>query len=122
LEEALAHFQYYGILIAQAMPRVIVSVRVKLQRTLNLKDGKTRRLLGVSEKRILDESWRNKQANGREALTQAIARLAYAKNWEGLLVPSAARKGGVNLIVFPANIQAPKSWLAIINREELPDR
>jgi RES domain-containing protein len=120
LEEALAHFQYYGISMAQAMPRVIVSVRVELQRTLNLRDGKTRRLLGVSEKRILDEPWRNKQDNGQEALTQAIARLAYNKNWEGMFVPSAARRGGVNLVVFPANLKPPKSWLDIINREDLP--
>jgi hypothetical protein len=35
-------------------------------------------------------------------------------------VPSAARNGGVNLILFPANLEAPKSWLRIVNKDELP--
>jgi hypothetical protein len=39
---------------------------------------------------------------------------------EALLVPSAARKGGSNLIVFPANLDPPNSWLRIANRDELP--
>jgi hypothetical protein len=29
---------------------------------------------------------------------------------------------GSNLILFPANLDPPKSWLRIINRQELPPR
>src|SRR5436853_7828651 len=65
----------------------------------------------VSERRLLDEPWRQEQESGREALTQAIGRLSFEGNWEGLLVPSAARKDGVNLIVFPANLDVPRSWV-----------
>jgi len=59
-------------------------------------------------------------------LTQAIGRLAWhddwgdGRRWEGLLVPSAADPGGVNLLVFPGNLQPPDSYLLIINPGQLP--
>ncbi len=118
--EALAYFRYYGLPVSKAMPRVIVALEAKLQRVLDLTDGSVRRVLGVSERRMLDEPWREEQKKGREALTQAIGRLAYEANLEALLVPSAARRGGENLIVFPANLDAPRSSLHIMNKEELP--
>jgi RES domain-containing protein len=118
--EAVQHFRYYGFPLSKAMPRVIVSLQAKLERALDLRDGDTRRVLGVSERRMLDEPWREKQKKGREALTQAIGRLAFEADIQGLLVPSAARRGGFNLILFPANLDPPKSWLRIINRGELP--
>ena len=121
LDEVLAHFRYYGIPIESAMPRVTVSVRVRLARVLDLTDGKTRSALRVSERRILDEPWREEQKAGREALTQALGRLGHELGWEALLVPSAARRGGVNLIIFPANLSRQSS-LEIINVGDLPRR
>ena len=91
-----------------------------MRRVLDLTDAGVRRLLGVSERRLLDEPWREMQKKGREALTQAVGRLAYEADWEGLLAPSAARKGGVNLVLFPANLKAPGSWLRIVNKADLP--
>jgi RES domain-containing protein len=120
--EALQHFHYYRLPISKAMPRVIVSLEAKLERVLDLRDGNTRRTLGVSERRMLDEPWRQEQKKGREALTQAIGRLAFAADIQGLLVPSAARKGGSNLSLFPANLDPPKSWLRILNRGDLPPK
>jgi RES domain-containing protein len=122
VDEALAHFVHYGLSVAKAMPRVIVALEARLRRVLDLTDGAVRHRLGVSEQRLLDEPWRDEQKIGREALTQAIGRLAFDADWEGLQVPSAARKGGVNLIIFPANLDAPGSWLTIINKAELPHR
>jgi RES domain-containing protein len=119
LAEVLAYFRYYHFPISTAMPRVIVSFEARLQRVLDLTDGTTRRLLGVSVRRLLDEPWRKLQEEGREALTQTIGRLAYNEGVEGLLVPSAARKEGMNLIIFPSHVEAQKSWLKIINKEEL---
>ena len=118
--EALQHFRYYGLPVSKAMPRVIVALETKLERVLDLRDGDVRRVLIVSEKRMLSEPWREEQKKGHEALTQAIGRLAYDLDVHALLVPSAARKGGSNLIVFPANLDPPKSWLRIVNRDELP--
>jgi RES domain-containing protein len=122
LAEALQHFRYYGFPLSRAMPRVIVSLEAKLERVLDLRDGDTRRTLGVSERRMLDEPWREEQKRGREALTQALGRLAFEADMQALLVASAARKGGSNLILFPANLDPPKAWLRIINRGELPPR
>jgi RES domain-containing protein len=121
LDEVLAHFRYYKIPVESAMPRVTVSVRVRLGRVLDLANGKTRSALRVSERRMLDEPWREEQKAGREALTQALGRLAYELGWEGLLVPSAARKEGMNLIVFPANLYQ-RGCLEIINVGDLPRR
>jgi RES domain-containing protein len=104
------------------MPRVIVALKAKLERVLDLRDGGVRRVLGVSEKRMLTEPWREEQKKGHEALTQALGRLAFDLDYQGLLVPSAARRGGSNLILFPANLNPPASWVRIVNRDELPRR
>jgi RES domain-containing protein len=120
LDEVLAHFRHYKLPVAKAMPRVIVSLEATLQRVLDLTDGSVRRVLGVSERRLLDEPWREMQKKGREAITQAVGRLAYDAGVEAILVPSAARRGGQNLVIFPANLDAPDSWLKIINRDDLP--
>jgi RES domain-containing protein len=121
LDEVFAHFRYYKIPVESAMPRVTVSVRVRLGRVLDLADGKTRSALRVSKRRMLDEPWREEQKAGREALTQALGRLSHELGWEGLLVPSAARKEGMNLIVFPANLYQ-RGCLEIINVGDLPRR
>jgi RES domain-containing protein len=120
--EALQHFRYYGLPVSKAMPRVIVALEVNLDRVLDLRDGAVRRALAVSEKRMLSEPWREEQKDGREALTQALGRLAYSLDIQALLVPSAARKRGSNLIVFPANLDRPSCWLRIVNRDELPGK
>jgi RES domain-containing protein len=77
MEEALAHHRYFGFPIEAALPKVIVSIRVSLQRILDLTGGPKRKLLGVSRERLLDEDWRRKNAGGVEGLTQAIGRLAW---------------------------------------------
>jgi RES domain-containing protein len=105
--EALQHFRYYGLSVSKAMPRVIVALEAKLERALDLRDGGVRRLLAVSENRMLTEPWREEQKKGREALTQALGRLVFALDFQALLVPSAARRGGSNLILFPANLEPP---------------
>jgi RES domain-containing protein len=119
LDEVLAHFRYYGFPIESAMPRVTVSVRARLVRVLDFTDGKTRSALRVSERRMLDEPWREVQKAGREALTQALGRIGHELGWEAFLVRSAARRGGANLIIFPANL-SQRSSLEIINVEDLP--
>jgi RES domain-containing protein len=118
--EALQHFRYYGLPVSKAMPRVIVALEAELERVLDLREGDVRRVLVISGKRMLSEPWREEQQKGREALTQAVGRLAYELNIQALLAPSAARPGGSNLILFPANLGPPKTWLRIVNRDELP--
>ena len=121
IDEVLAHYRHYGIPIETAMPRVTVAVRIEINTVLDLTDAAIRSVLRVSKRRMLTEPWRAEQAAGQEALTQALGRLAHQSGCEALLVPSAARKGGVNLIVFPDNL-AMGSRIEIVNVGELPAR
>jgi RES domain-containing protein len=121
-EEALSHHRYFGFSEETALPRVMVAIRVALQKVLNLTDQRPVRVLGISRRRLIGEDWRARNANGVEALTQAVGRLAWEDEWEGLLVPSSADAGGVNLIVFAGNLLPPVSYLLIINRDQLPPR
>lgn len=121
-EEALAHHRYFGFAVETALPRVLVSVRVSLQRVLNLTDTQCCRPLGASRRQFVAEDWRAANADGREALTQALGSLAWEEGWEGLLVPSAARQAGSNLIIFPGNLLPQESYLLIVNRDQLPPR
>jgi hypothetical protein len=41
----------------------------------------------------------------REALTQAVGRIAFEAGLEGLLVPSAQVRKSKNLVVFPENLR-----------------
>lgn len=119
-EEALAHHRYFGFPVETALPRVMVSIRINLQRVLNLTDSKARRSLGVGRDRLISEDWRASNANGSEVITQAIGRLAWEAQWEGVLVPSAVDRKGINLIIFPGNLIPPESYLLVINRDHLP--
>ena len=56
---------------------------------------------------------------GREALAQALGRIAFQEGLEGLLVPSAQARKGKNLVMFPENLQKGSS-LAIQNADKLP--
>jgi hypothetical protein len=52
----------------------------------------------------VDWGRRDPQAAGREALTQAVARAAFETSAEGVIVPSAQKAGGVNVVVFPPHL------------------
>src|SRR5260370_553827 len=55
------------------------------------------------------------------ALTPVLGRLPHELRWEALGVPSGARRGEVNLIIFPDNL-ARRGALEIVNVGELPAR
>src|SRR5262245_6270381 len=95
---AFAHHRYYGLPLETALPRVLVSIQVVLQRVLNLTDQRVRRRLGVTREQLLEEDWRDLNRQRKEALTQALGRLAWEAEWEGLLVPAAAEAAAVTLI------------------------
>ena len=119
MAEALSHFRYYGIDVADAMPRVFVAIQVKLTEVLDLTDPDVRRSLNLPVRRMLQEDWRKVQRSGAESRSQMIGRAATAIGLEGLIVPSAAEPTGKNLVCFPDHL-AVKSNLAIHKAEELP--
>jgi len=118
--EALAHHRHFHLPVENALPRVLAAVQVVLQRVLDLTDAKARKALRVSRETLLTEDWRGANAGGDEALTQAIGRLFWEGECEGLLVPSAADSNGITLIIFPGNLTPPDSYLLIVNRGHLP--
>ena len=120
LAEALAHFRYYGIPEIGAMPLVTVALKLRLRRVLDLTAGTVRSTLKVSATRILSDDWRKARARRRESLTQALGRTAYEAQLEAVVVPSAARLGAKNLVLFPGNLLPPGSWVQVLNRDELP--
>jgi RES domain-containing protein len=120
LAEALAFHRRAGIPIEQAMPCLLVSIRVEVQRMLSLTDRRVRKLLHISHRQLIEEPWQDEQDNRREAFTQAVGRIARQLGLEGLLVPSAQR-AGQNLVVFPDQF-LPGSSLKIINAGKLRSR
>jgi len=120
--EAMAFNRRFRIAEHMAMPRVFAALEAQLTRVLDLRRGPVRSALKVSADRLTAEQWWKLQERGKEALTQAIGRLAWHAKWQALIVPSAARRGGANLIVFPANLEPPESWLRIHKPYDLPPR
>jgi RES domain-containing protein len=103
LAEAKAHFVYYGLDPANALPRTIVAIDAKLVKVLDLTDGTVRKTLGVSATRMRGDDWRKLNRRGAESLTQAIGRAGYESGLEGLIVPAC--DGGRNVVWFPGNLR-----------------
>lgn len=120
LAETVGTFGSYAIPYEQRLPLVLVAIDVKLQRVLDLTDGKIRRHLGVSQERMLEADWQTAQARNGEGLTQAIGRLAWEAKLEALLVASARFKKEKNLVIFPDQL-SKSSLLQIVNRHDLPE-
>jgi RES domain-containing protein len=121
LEESLAHFRRFNLSIRTAMPKMVNAVAVKLHGVLDLTNGLVRQRLVLSEKRILQESWWEREAKDEEALTQVVGRVAWELGLEALLVPSAARPGGTGIVYFPDHKDS-RSTLEVINPDQLPTR
>lgn len=93
----------YGWSAASFHPRLTVGMRWELQAVVDLTAAPVLAALGVSTDDLIHCDWEAEQAAGREALTQAVGRAAFERMAEGLIVPSARRVGGVNLVFFPGH-------------------
>lgn len=121
MSEALANFRQFGIPVSQAMPLVFVAVVVKTQAVLDVTAVPVQRRLGVTTRRMMAVDWQQSQDHGDEALTQAIGRIAWEEQLEGLLVPSARRRGQQNIVLFPSRRRRGSSW-KIQRVRDLPKR
>lgn len=118
MAETLAQQRYYGIPIEDCMPRTFVATSVKLAAVLDLRIGRVRQRLQVSQDRILAVDWRQECLTGRVPLTQLIGRAASEIGLQGLIVPSAADPHGHNMLVFPENLQ-PGSSATVLHSDRL---
>lgn len=101
-----------------ALPLVLTALEIDLAPVLDLTDGRVRQALQVSKGRMLGEPWWLLQDRGREAVTQAPGRLA-RDHVVTLLVPSAARLRGANVVIHPDRISV-EGRLTIVNPDRLP--
>lgn len=120
LDESNASFTAYGIPLDQARPRILASVQLKLQSVLDLTSNDCLRILRTSRKQLVTLDWEAEQDHGREALTQAIGRIAWEAALEAIIVPSA-RADGLNLALFPSRRRRGSSW-KIRGARDLPGR
>lgn len=103
LAEARVNHLYYGLNLADALPRTLVAVDVKFSKILDLTDGRVRKALVVSATRMRSDDWRKLNRCGAESLTQTIGRAAYESGLEGLIVPAC--DGSKNAVWFPGNLR-----------------
>ena len=103
--EVLSTARYYRLPIKDTFPKVVTTLDVDLQFLLDLTDRALLRALGTSGPALTGCDFRAENRSGREAITQAIGRAAFAAGFEALLVPSAQTTGARNLVAFPQNLQ-----------------
>lgn len=118
--ELLGQYAHYGLEATAVTPFVVAGVEVKLAKVLDLTATAVRRSLGVTLGAVLDPRWSAAQDAGKEALTQAIGRLAFEAEFDGMLVPSASKRGETNVVAFPGNLVPPDAYLNPVNRDKLP--
>jgi len=116
IAESKAHFVYYRIDPAEALPRTLVAVNAKFGNVVDLTEGTIRQALSISATRMRMDDWRAENRRGNESLTQAIGRAAYCVGLEGLIVPAC--DGGKNAVWFPGNLRGG-SKITIRNADRL---
>jgi hypothetical protein len=103
------------------LPLVVTAIDVDVWPVLDLRNGRVRRILRVPRRRMLTESWWTIQGHGREAMTQAIGRLARDQGFVALLVPSAIEPAAGNVVIFCDRLRATNR-VSIVNAARLPPK
>ncbi len=119
IAESGASFTYYNFAPSDVRPKLIVAVRAKLAKVLDLvalKGLRTKTWLELDK--LLAEDWHKVNDAGHESQSQAFGRAAHAIGAEALLVPSARVAGGMNLVYFPQS-PARGSKVEILGEDDL---
>lgn len=117
--ESFQQFLTFGFKISDIRPRLMMGMRVKVHRLLDLTSAKTRRKIGFRLADLIEEDWAAIQRAGEESWTQAIGRGCRSTGFEGLLAPSAQHRAGRNVVLFPDKFDSD-SLLELIAGDELP--
>lgn len=119
IAETLGLPGYYGFDPAKRLPLTLVAVDAELEIVLDLTGPRIRKSMGVTLSAMIGGDWRQENADGHEALSQAIGRAAFELGAHGIIVPSAVKRTFKNLDVFPANLRGT-GHLKIRRAERLP--
>ena len=122
-EESVAAKVSNGLPIWAALPLVIASAEVSLDRVLDLTAPEVIQILdplGFTLARMLADPWRTRieSRGAQRGITIEIGRIAYGASTQGLIVPSKPQPTGKNLAIFPDHCDL--NSLAIINVGRLP--
>jgi len=104
LAESLAGTRRRGIPDEQALPKVNVAIHVKCNAVLDLTQAVLAATLPMPLADLLAEEWITLNDHASEAGTQALGRAVSDQRLHGLLVPSQAELGGVNLLLLIDNL------------------
>jgi RES domain-containing protein len=107
IAETLANYRKFGLPLPEDLHLVVRASHCDVRGVLDLGDGAVRHALRVSEDRMLEADWQVENAGGREAVSQAVGRAAARAGFAGLLAPSAAVRGGLNIVVFMDRLGPP---------------
>ena len=119
-EEAFQNFIDYGFPMTSIRPRVTAGARVSLSHVLDLTDLSILDKLGYTLNELIEEDWKELQNAGEESWTQVIGRGCCQAGFEAIIVPSARRTEGKNIVLFPDEL-AETSTIEILGSEELPE-
>ncbi len=117
LRESAARARRYGLTVRK--PRILVCIEMKLQKVLDLRQAAVRKALGVTLAELRAEDWETLQNNRIESLGQCLGRAAFNTKAEGVIIPSFAHHGGINVGWFSKNALAG-STIKIVEGEKLP--
>lgn len=117
--EAEAWAQRYGWKVGDLKAQTRYSARLEFQALLDLTAPPVLASLGLKPADLTGCDWKAEQDAGREGLTQAVGRAAFELMAEGLVVPSARRAGGVNVVLFPGH-RRDGSQIVVRDEADLP--
>lgn len=109
----------YGLTASDFHSRMTVGMHWEFQAVVDLTAGAVLAALDASISELTNCNWETEQAEGREALTQAIGRAAFERLAEGLVLPSARRSGGINVVFFPGH-RRDGTRLRVLDPQTLP--
>jgi RES domain-containing protein len=119
LNESNANFAYYNLSQIEVRPKVIVGIRLRLKRIIDLKDPH-----GISREdwlhleELLAEDWRKVNDAGHESESQAFGRAAHDAEAEGISMASARVSQASNIIYFPDSL-SKNSRVQVLGEDEL---
>ena len=119
IKESSANFTYYNFALSDIKPKVVVGVRLKLKKVIDLTNPHgVRAQLWPRWDELLAEDWRQINDAGHESQSQAFGRATHDVGAEALLAPSARVRGGINLVYFPESVVS-SSGIEILGEDEL---